>query len=199
MMNRPKTGLRQPRSQHGYTLVELMMAIAVFSIGVSGIIAMQKVAAAANEHSKALSVATNVAQAWTDALKADSALYNPTTGLANTVFLSQNNAQWFRPAWSAGRQIGAAFNALGVPIDEGNGGSPADARFCVHLRLAQLYPTSPGLNVMRTEIRVFWPKNDADLPDPFCTADGMTPAQILDKTSEFHFLYQVSSVRQQPQ
>src|SRR5512140_272462 len=81
--------------RHGYTLVELMMAIAVFAIGVSGIIAMQKVAAAANEHSKALSVATNIAQAWLDVLKADSSLYNQANLTTNAKLLNQVNANSF--------------------------------------------------------------------------------------------------------
>jgi len=186
--------------RRGYTLVELMMAIAVFAIGVSGIIAMQKVAAAANEHSKALSVATNIAQAWLDVLKADSSLYTQTNLLNNAQLLGQitsNNAVWFRPAWNASKSIGAAFDALGKPIDETTD-DPATAQFCVHVRLTQLYPTSPGMNVMRTEVRVFWPRADAIFPTAFC-AVAMDAAAVLAATPDLHFLYQVSAARQQPQ
>jgi prepilin-type N-terminal cleavage/methylation domain-containing protein len=184
-------------SRQGYTLVELMMAIAVFAIGVSGIIAMQKVAAAANQHSKALSVATNIAQAWLDLLKADSSLYGQTTVLNTTQLqllgqISTNNSTWFRPAWNATKVIGAAFDALGNPIEDA---SAATAQFCVHLRLTNLYPNT-GMNVIRTEARVFWPRADATLPAAFCTAAGMDAAAILAATADFHFLYQVSAVRQ---
>lgn len=185
-------------SRPGYTLVELMMAIAVFAIGVSGIIAMQKVAAAANEHSKALSVATNIAQAWLDVLKADSSLYTQTNLLTKTQLLSpitSNDFVWFRPTWNATKSMGAAFDALGKPIDETTD-DPATAQFCVHLRLTQLYPTSPGLNVMRTEVRVFWPRTDAALSTSFC-AVAMDAAAVLAATTDLHFLYQVSAVRQQ--
>jgi len=181
----------------GYTLVELMMAIAVFAIGVSGIIAMQKVAAAANEHSKALSVATNIAQAWVDVLKADSSLYSQTNGLTNAQLLGQinaNNSAWFRPTWNATKTIGAAFDALGKPIDETTN-DPATAQFCVHLRLTQLYPTSPGMNVMRTEVRVFWPRADGIFTTPFCAVAMDGPA-VLAATPDLHFLYQTSAVRQ---
>jgi type IV pilus assembly protein PilV len=178
-----------------------MMAIAVFAIGVSGIIAMQKVAAAANEHSKALSVATNIAQAWIDVLKADSSLYNPTNGLTNAQLLSQinggNNFVWIRPTWFATKSIGAAFDALGNPIDE-TVVNPATAQFCVHLRLTQLYPTSLGMNVIRTEVRVFWPRADANLTTPFCAA-AMDKDAVLAATPDLHFLYQTAAVRQQPQ
>jgi len=192
---------RGHRQRSGYTLVELMMAIAVFAIGVSGIIAMQKVAAAANQHSKSLSLATNIAQGWLDALKADSSLYTQATQLTNTQLLAQigagasNNGVWFRPAWNATKGIGAAFDAVGRPIDE-TSGDPANAQFCVHLRLTQMYPNT-GMNVIRSEVRVFWPRADAELPAPFCTAAGMTPAAILTASTDFHFVYQVSAVRQQ--
>jgi prepilin-type N-terminal cleavage/methylation domain-containing protein len=186
----------------GYTLVELMMAIAVFGIGVSGIIALQKVAAAANEHSKALSVATNVAQAWIDALKADSSLYVygavvPPATVQLVGQINSNNATWFRPTWKSDKMIGAGFDGLGNPIDEGNGGDPANAQFCVHLRLTNLYANSPGMNVIRTEVRVFWPRADATLPAAFCTSGGMQPNDVTAASNDFHFLYQVSAVRQQ--
>jgi type IV pilus assembly protein PilV len=188
------------KGEHGYTLVELMMAIAVFAIGVSGVIAMQKVAAAANEHSKALSVATNIAQMWMDALKADSSLYlatqtAPATNVQLLTQITSGNNDWFRPIWSSTRAIGAAFDALGNPIDDANG-NPAAAQFCVHLRLTNLYANAPGMNVIRTEIRVFWPRADAVLPSPFCTAGGMQPTEVRTATNDFHFLYQVSAVRQ---
>jgi len=189
--------LRRARRQ-GYTLVELMMAIAVFAIGVSGIIAMQKVAAAANEHSKALSVATNIAQAWVDVLKADSSLYTQTNGFTNTQLLGQantNNFVWIRPTWNASKAIGAAFDALGKPIDETTD-DPATAQFCVHLRLTQVYPTSPGINVIRTEVRVFWPRADGIFPTPFCAVAMDGPA-VLAASNDLHFLYQASAVRQQ--
>ena len=100
----------------GYTLVELMMAIAVFAIGVSGIIAMQKVAAAANQHSKALSVATNIAQTWIDALQADASIYNQVNGLSATTFfnnLTTNDSGWFQaPPLNTGRNI----RTLAVPM-----------------------------------------------------------------------------------
>ena len=42
------------RAQRGYTIVELVMSLAVLAIGASGVIAMQKVAVASNRHAKDL-------------------------------------------------------------------------------------------------------------------------------------------------
>lgn len=193
----------------GYTIVELMMAIAVFAIGVSGIIAMQKVAAAANQHSRALSLATNIAQAWQDQLNADSSLFTNTTtnplALNNTAWLSQlvsntgsvsNQTPWFKPTWNANLGIGAPFDALGKPIDDTNG-QGTGAQFCVHLRLTRLYPNSPGIEVIRTEVRVIWPRTEATTSSTFCDSNTL-PSVLAADINDYHFLYQVSAVRQQP-
>ena len=49
---------RRRSRRRGYTIIELMMAISIMAIGVSGIIAMQKVTLAANQHATHLAVAT---------------------------------------------------------------------------------------------------------------------------------------------
>jgi type IV pilus assembly protein PilV len=184
----------------GYTIVELMMAIAVFAIGVSGIIAMQKVAAAANQHSRSLSLATNIAQAWQDQLNADSSLYTRNFGLVGTAWLSlvgTNPAAWVKPIWSTGLNFGAAFDELGRPIDE-TSATPQNPQFCVHIRLTQLYPSSPGIDVVRTEIRVIWPRTEGAAPTGFC-AQNLAPTfgRSASDLANYHFLYQVSAVRQQ--
>jgi len=183
----------------GYTIVELMMAIAVFAIGVSGIIAMQKVAAAANQHSRALSLATNIAQAWQDQLTADSSLFTRKSN--NTIWLSllgnANQVGWLRPIWNDNLQFGAAFDALGNPINDAN---LANAQFCVHLRLTRVYlnSISPGIEVIRTEVRVIWPRTDGTIVTNFCDAPGTNVPIVGDtQSSNYHFLYQVSAVRQQ--
>jgi prepilin-type N-terminal cleavage/methylation domain-containing protein len=188
-------------ANQGYTIVELMMAIAVFAIGVSGIIAMQKVAAAANQHSRSLSLATNIGQAWQDQLNIDSSLYTRTNGFTNTVWLSQltggnNQAGWLRPTWNTNLGIGAAFDALGRPLNDSTT-DLANTQFCVHLRLTRLYPGSVGIDVIRTEVRVIWPRTEGTMSAAFCNANTDVTALAAD-SSNYHSLYQVSAVRQQP-
>lgn len=184
----------------GYTIVELMMAIAVFAIGVSGIIAMQKVAAAANLHSRSLSLATNIAQAWQDQLNTDSSFYSLSYGFSQTVWLaalgSSNQVGWLRPAWNANLGIGAAFDALGKPLSDTDA-DLANTQFCVHFRLTRLYPSSPGIDVVRTEVRVIWPRAEASASSSFC-ATNVDAANFGADITDYHYLYQVSAVRQQP-
>ncbi len=62
--------------QRGYTAVELMMAIGIFGVGVTGIIAMQKVTSVSNQHAKNLSIATHIAESWLDMLATDAVTWN---------------------------------------------------------------------------------------------------------------------------
>jgi prepilin-type N-terminal cleavage/methylation domain-containing protein len=184
----------------GYTVVELMMALAVFGIGVSGIIAMQKVAAAANQHSRALSIATNVAQTWQDQLNLDASLSNRLNGFQKTnwlTFVSGTNMQanWSRPGYNANLGIGAAFDALGQALSDSDA-SLANAQFCVHVRLTRLYPTAVGIDVVRSEVRVIWPRTEGTSGN-FCAVNSNVKA-IADDFANYHSIYQVSAVRQQP-
>jgi len=199
----PRTQTRCPcrALAAGYTVVELMMALAVFGIGVSGIIAMQKVAAAANQHSRALSIATNIAQAWQDQLNMDASLSNRLNGFANTNWfksVSGTNLQatWSRPSYDTNLGIGAAFDALGQPLSDA-GASLANAQFCVHVQLTRLYPTSVGIDVIRTEVRVIWPRTEGTTSATFCAVNSDVTT-IANDFANYHSIYQVSAVRQQP-
>jgi len=192
---------RRRSAARGYTLVELMMAIAIFTVAVLGIMALQKVAVASNTHAKNVSIAQNIAQSWAGQLEMDAT----TWGAAGfgTSFLN-TDAQWQRPAYSATRAFGAAFDGLGNPLTDGN---VAQARFCAHVRMSWLYPNTMGVRgngALRAEIRVFWLKDGAAAIDntaTMCSAT-QTPAQAKNiglATDVYHFVYQTVGVRQHSQ
>ena len=52
------------RSQAGYTMVELMMALALLTVGVLGIVSLQRVTVVSNGHAKRLATAQRIAQTW---------------------------------------------------------------------------------------------------------------------------------------
>jgi type IV pilus assembly protein PilV len=190
--------------RRGYTAVELLMAISIFAIGVSGIIAMQKVTVAANSHSKNLSIATHVAQAWLDQLATDAAAWNhpspgiPGSDLTDTTWLQLaggNADQWLRPTFSTTRNFGAAFDALGNPLPDAN---VAQAVFCAHVRLSWLYPETAGNGLLRTEVRVFWLRDGQGGTvdgQPLC--DPNTAPNLVEGAGlKYHFVHQASAVKQ---
>lgn len=198
MSHRRAHGRRGRR--RGYTLVELMMALALFTVAVLGIISMQKIAAASNGHAKNVAIAQRIAQAWAGQLEMDATAWRTAFG---TGWLNDAN-EWQRPAYIAARRFGGAFDALGNALADNDVGQ---ARFCTHLRMAWLYPTTMGAGgngMLRAEIRVFWLRDDEAPLDSNATmcSTAQTAVQARDiglAVDRYRFVYQAVGVRQHSQ
>lgn len=192
------------RAQRGYTIVELLMAVTIFAIGVTGIIAMQKVTIAANRHAKQLAVATHIAQAWQEQLAADASAWNHPSQKKQVQDLDEtrwlvnatgNTGVWFRPAFVTELNFGPAFDGLGNVVTEAN---LDQAHYCTHIRLSWLYPDTAGNGLLRAEVRVFWVREGlggtvggTSVCDP--TTD---PNTIGAQSERYHFVYQTTAVKQ---
>jgi Tfp pilus assembly protein PilV len=190
----------------GYTVVEVMIAMAILMIGTTGIVAMQKVTTVSNRDSKNLVVANQIARAWVERLRADATQWNnpsptsPTTNdMGNTRWLGVVNGLWFRPAndTTHGEPAYAAADVFGndVPI-----GSAATV-YCTNVRLSWLYGP-PGTveppYLLRAEIRVLWLRDGG--PGPVgataCENGAVTWDNIGPMTDRFHFVYVATAVTQ---
>jgi len=180
----------------GYTIVELLMAMTVFAIGVTGIAAMQKITLASNQHAKQLAIATHIAQSWQDRLAAESATWTASAAsLAGTQWLSKVGGGWMRAPANSEGTFGATFSPLGDFTP-----TLSQAYFCVDIRLTNM--TSTGANViagnglMRSEVRVFWPRDGREpTGNSYCAPNG--GASIGEGSDEdYHFVYDVAAVRQ---
>ena len=188
--------------QRGYTIVELLMALTVLAIGVSGVIAMQKITITSNQHAKNLAMATHIAQAWQERLAADAAQWNhpsPTLNMddiTETRWLQQvvgNAGVWFRPSYDQNLDFGAGFDALGNVVSDAN---IEQAVYCTHLRLTWLYAPAAGNGLIRAEIRVFWARDAGTVnAQPVCAPE--TPAQnVQNASNRYHFVYQTTAIKQ---
>lgn len=191
--------------QRGYTAVELMMAIGIFGIGVTGIIAMQKVTSVSNAHAKNLAIATHIAESWLDMLSTDAVMWNhpspsnavPDIGQTTWLQLVKANANtsndWLLPAYSNVLSFGPAFDALGNSIDAAV--APESVAFCSHLRLSWLYqPTVSGNGLIRAEVRVFWLRDGQSFVQPMCTAGQV--ANVSGAVQTFHFVQKITAIRE---
>lgn len=192
----------------GYTIVELMMSLSVLAIGVSGVIAMQRVTLATNRHAKDLSTATRIAEAWIDQLTADGSTWttdgNNTSTLINTVWLkatTQNSTgAWDKPVYSAALGFGPAFGPLGQPRDPTD--QPQLDHFCAHIRLAFLQneaaTSTAGNGVIRAQVRVFWLRDDQSANAPTGNICAVTDSDFSNNLESFHVVYLTTSIRQLP-
>jgi prepilin-type N-terminal cleavage/methylation domain-containing protein len=193
------------RAARGYTIVELMMALAILAIGVSGIIAMHKVTVGANQHAKNLAVASHIAQAWQEQLAADAARWNHPSALraqsdlTETVWLRQaaGTGEWRQPIYDEGLDFGAAFDALGNVVPPG---SEDQAHYCTNLKLTWLYSQSTptvGNGLIRADVRVFWLREGEATVNGGRVCDaGASTAEIGEATDRYHFVYKTSAIRQ---
>jgi prepilin-type N-terminal cleavage/methylation domain-containing protein len=203
-------GLRHA-AQRGYTIVELVMSLAVLAIGASGVIAMQKVAISSNRHAKEMAIATRIAEGWADQLAMDGAIWTTTAAgnstIASTTWLNlastTQTVDWFGPGFDALRNYGEAFNSLGDPVDPAQ--SPGLIRYCAQLRFAYLHsPTtpSPGHGVIRSQIRVFWQAEDASV-QVYAAANArscqVAPNDFTALLPAMHVIYLTTSIAQTPQ
>lgn len=183
------------REARGYTIVELMAALAIFAVGVTGVIALQKVVITSNSNARHVAVAAQIANAWVGQLEADASLWDEENGWTNTTWLNVAGSSpdvWVQPTWNATRAFGPAFGPLGQPIQD-----VTQAPFCVHLRLSPLYPAAPTNGIVRAEVKVFWRRtlSGADGAPPCAAAIG--PANATNPL-DFHFVMQSTALRQMP-
>ncbi len=203
---------RHATPPRGYTLVELLMALFIFSIGVSGVIAMQKVTITSNQHARDLAIATQVAQAWLSQLQADAVAWNHPSAssasddLGDTKWLSNvssNNKTWILPSYEKTRGFGPAFDVRGRPLDITQPANLARVKFCTHIRLSWLYnPMLANVSVrggglIRAEVRVFWLRDGAasEGKKPICGPD-LVPNSVTASSGLYHFVYEVSALRE---
>jgi hypothetical protein len=178
-----------------------MMSLAVFAAGVTGIMTMQRTAAGANRMAKNVALASSIAQAWQAQLATDATLWrgniSGTTWL-KSITTTGVNGNWQLPAWNDTRQFGRSFDALGNPVPNDGAGV-----FCVHVRLTFLYYNrqdltpglgAPGNGTVRTEVRVFWPREGAARIAGDCT--NAAPATIAAANDRYFFVVETGAVRQ---
>lgn len=180
----------------GYTLVEVMMGVALTSIGLVGIGAMQTASVRANQDAYETSIATNFARTWLERVKRDALLWNLAGNpLVGAMFAGRANSasNYFVPGagWTSPRpltrnagdgQESSGANYHGVEMGSVDPLMPTagvvlakDIHYCVHLRFSTVQNDSTGAAIaMGVDARVYWArKGSADAT----TYDNMKPAR----------------------
>jgi hypothetical protein len=179
-----------------------MITLAVFSAGVTGIMTMQRTAVSANRMARNVALAGSIAQAWQAQLASDASLWR--TDFTGTTWLKALAADgvsgsWRLPAHDTTRNFGPRFDALGNP-------DTAASEFCVHIRLTWLYANTvdsvgvtgtAGNGTVRTDVRVFWPREGAERVTGDCTdATPATIEEVADARDSYYFVVETGAVRQ---
>jgi Tfp pilus assembly protein PilV len=145
---------RHTRSAHksraGYSLIEVMTAVAVMIVGSTGIAVMlsstEGLQADAWEQSTALQVATT----WMDRVRRDGLLWTAAGAPAQTAYLKDNSCDWFAPVSTMVGEYPAA-DAFGRDTNVA-----ANMRYCVNLRMFPVQTINGNTNAIRADLLVFW-------------------------------------------
>lgn len=151
-----KTGSRRA----GYTLIEVMMAVAVLTAGSVAIMAMLQAATRGNMEARQITTANQVAQQWVERLRRDGLNWTNGSLLANPVLLSRTSylrgvatpgttPLWVEPT-PAGADESARFDYYGRDVVSGD--ATSTPTYCTNIRLEWLYPG----RAMRADVRVWW-------------------------------------------
>jgi type IV pilus assembly protein PilV len=185
----------------GYTVLEVMMAMAVLSIGATGVIAMQKATMIGNVHARDLATANAVAMAWVERLRADSLRWklddSGISTIGSTTWLNKVGTDfpaianpenvWFRPDDIVDSDISAAADARGADTFDDADNLTDNPGFCTHVRLLQLTP-----NTIRADVRVFWLKRQGTGTvngDALCSTDGGYVDGVGAAIDSYHYVY----------
>lgn len=184
--------------QQGFTLLEIMVAIVVFAVGATGLIAMQSASVLANQDAAETTTAINIGNNWLERIKRDARRWNAVgnTDLSgtNTTYLNNvasNAGKWIVPADNAPEYPTADFFGFDTSgdFDSVPSATVANAMYCVNLQftVAHAYNGSAGgtknaasdADAVRADVRVWWYRNmSGQNRSGKCRTAALTAAQL---------------------
>jgi prepilin-type N-terminal cleavage/methylation domain-containing protein len=149
-MTRPKKS-----ASAGYTLVEVMVAVAIMTVGSLGVLALHEATTVGNMTSRNTATATAITRTWLERLEREALSWNaagqPPTGpttinIATVPVAPATPGVWAVPAAAPvlGTTNRATFDHHGVET-----ATAANMRFCTHIRLQWVVPNQ----AIRADVR----------------------------------------------
>jgi len=195
---RPRCAVRRTTRRGGYTLIEVMMAVGIMTVGAVGIMALQQATTRGNATARRVSVATAATSSWLERAKRDSTLWRQpdAAGLATTQYLVNAPAAvgtagtWFTPT-------GATLPAES-PIT-GYHGRPTtsfdNSSYCTQMRLDWVM----GQSSLRVEVRTWWHRfstRSSTAPIGSCAgSEGAVTAQLVSPNPSIRAVFGSTVVR----
>jgi prepilin-type N-terminal cleavage/methylation domain-containing protein len=144
------------KTRAAFTLIEVMIAIGIMTVGSLGILAMHQGVGEANRAALEMNTALAITERWVERVERDALSWTErglnSSSLAGTYHLSglagtALATNWFRPTPPPGESYD--FDFFGGDVITGN---PNPAKYCTNLRLSWLRQGSSA----RVDIRTFW-------------------------------------------
>ena len=143
------------RTTSGFTLIEVMIAIGIMTVGSLGILSMHHAVSGANRTAHEMNTAISITERWVERIDRDALAWSEeginTSALNSTDYLkelagSQASTGWFTPSPS---DTSESFRFDYFGRDDPGGSS---TKYCVNLQMSWVRPGSSA----RVDIRTFW-------------------------------------------
>jgi type IV pilus assembly protein PilV len=195
---------RRKRSRAGYTLIEVMMAVAIMTAGAVALMALSTATIHGNYEARQRTTAVELTSLWIDRLHRDALLWNvggPTIvfsplALARTTYLRSvpgggTLASWQTPTPPITSGQSYAFDNFGRDTTV-----TSDMMFCTNIRLQWVYVGQ----AMRSDVRIWWPRtgSSARTSDLLGCAASTSPDVLTTRTRDIHFVYATTVLRWTP-
>lgn len=194
---------RRRRRERGYTLIEVMMAVGVMTVGAVGIMSLQQATTRGNRYARQMSVATDVTRSWVERLRRDSLMWNQQglAGVAGTDYLSLIGTDPAAAAWVAPPMTDHRAHDWQGGMTEGGSGDEAIV-YCTELKLQWIM----GNQGIRADVRTWWhkatPALEATASDGRILAGCGTPdevtTELLSSPRRIHSVQASTILRRTP-
>jgi type IV pilus assembly protein PilV len=163
-------GTRRAHGSGGYTVIEILLAMTLLTIGAAGVMSMQKASIQGNLDARRTDVAIAIGRMWMERIRKDAMAWTVPGGVSfnNAGLLSYSNGasanKWvvpsvYLPATSPLASISPGFDILGrdVPTVAGLTSATNPPFFCVQLRESWVVGDNTTVDGMiRVDLRVVW-------------------------------------------
>jgi prepilin-type N-terminal cleavage/methylation domain-containing protein len=192
-MSSRRNAARRARHKGGFTMVEVVVAMAVMVFGIMAIVGLQSHTVQINSLARQMSIANQIAQTWLERMKQDAHRWTRVTNvqlgtptpieiLSETTWLQQVNVMpgRFQSVPATGAASGA-YDFQGNELLLGAAGTPF---FCTSFKLGWVYVG----RTVRADVRVFWPRERANAIVGCVDNDApLNPGGAL--VNSFHIVY----------
>lgn len=201
-LTRPRHRRLRTRRE-GYTLIEVMMAVAVMTAGAIGIMALQQATIRGNLEARQVATATQLASTWIERLQRDAVGWSeaatpgtilvPPTMLTRTRYLQAVPASgtaplWFIPGPSTALES-SSFDHWGRDTI-----TLGEMEYCTHVRLQWVYVGQ----AMRADVRVWWARRNPAATSGAALAGcapGLDPNTLTNRLRDVRFVYASTVIR----
>ena len=140
--------------RRGFTVLEIMIAMLVISMGIVALYSMQVVAIEGNVTAQEITQATQLAERWAERMRRESITW--TARPPALLEPSDDNGDW-RDATS--EMVNKDF------ISRTDDPQVIDPRYCIKYRVSTVPRGEADPRVLRVDVRVVWPRRDSGIAD----------------------------------